>query len=143
MYKDQSCPPIKKEKITTKSFVLKGWLKYYKLTRNATKRGWGVSSRVRPLNSIFLSAGITTDCALLKKTLLTGFSKTADNYRLDFRHTKIRVGKNYQRFSIHLIRLFQVWLEAYELPNIFKALKELMLLNLFLTILTQDLRIFI
>ncbi|XP_050710138.1 uncharacterized protein LOC126994908 [Eriocheir sinensis] len=67
----------------------------------------------------------------------------ADNYRQDFHHARIRVGKSYQQFFIHLTQLFQAWLEAYDVLCTFEALREFMLLDQFLTNLTPDLRIFI
>ncbi|XP_045134079.1 uncharacterized protein LOC123517739 [Portunus trituberculatus] len=90
-----------------------------------------------------LSADITEDYALLKKALLTGFSKTADNYRLEFRQARIRVGENYQQFSVHLTRLFQAWSEASDVAHTFEGLKKFILLDQFLTNLSPDLRVFI
>ncbi|MPC41363.1 hypothetical protein E2C01_034952 [Portunus trituberculatus] len=42
----------------------------------------------------------------LKQALITGFSKTSDSYRVDFRSTKIKVGQNYQQFASQLGRYF-------------------------------------
>lgn len=47
---------------------------------------------------ISLPSSIIKDYKLLKQALLTGFSKTPDGYRVDFRSAKIKVGQNYHQF---------------------------------------------
>ncbi|MPC85999.1 hypothetical protein E2C01_080811 [Portunus trituberculatus] len=85
----------------------------------------------------------TKDCDTLKKSLLTGFKKTADGYHLDFRNAKIRDGENYSQFSVHLARLFQSWLETSQVQESFHSLKKFMILDQFLALLNPDLCIFI
>ena len=92
---------------------------------------------------ISLSPEITSDYNELKKSLLTGFKKTSDGYRLDFRSAKIRDGENYTQFSVHLTRLFQSWLEASKIEEDFNALKEFMVLDQFLASLHPELHTFI
>ena len=48
---------------------------------------------------VSLSPEITCDYQELKRSLLAGFQKTSDGYRLDFRNAKIREGENYTVFS--------------------------------------------
>ena len=48
---------------------------------------------------VSLSPEITRDYQELKRSLLAGFQKTSDRYRLDFRNAKIRDGENYTVFS--------------------------------------------
>ncbi|KAK3887702.1 hypothetical protein Pcinc_008187 [Petrolisthes cinctipes] len=90
-----------------------------------------------------LSSDITNDYGLLKKALLTGFSKTPDGYRLDFRGTKIQPGENYQQFSIRLGRLLQAWLEASDISETVDALKNFFVYDQFLSSLSPELRLFI
>ena len=42
-----------------------------------------------------LSADVTKDYKLLKKALLTGFNKTSDGYRAEFRNVKISLGETF------------------------------------------------
>ena len=70
-----------------------------------------------------LSPEITQDYDLLKQALLKGFNKTPDAYRLDFRRAKIRVGENFQQFSIHLGRLFDYWIKSCDVPNQYDSLR--------------------
>ena len=90
-----------------------------------------------------LSADVTKDYDLLRKALLTGFNKTPDGYRAEFRNAKISSGETFQQFSSHLTRLFQAWLEASEIGNTFADLKEFMILDQFLSSLHPDLRTFL
>ena len=92
---------------------------------------------------VSLSPEITSDYNRLKTSLLAGFKKTSDGYRLDFRSAKIRDGENYTQFSVHLTRLFQSWLEASKIEETFVSLKEFMVLDQFLASLSSDLRTFV
>ncbi|MPC32486.1 hypothetical protein E2C01_025797 [Portunus trituberculatus] len=92
---------------------------------------------------VSLSPETTEDYDTLKKSLLTGFKKTADGYGLDFRIAKIRDGENYSQFPVHLTRLFQSWLEASQVPENLHSLKEFMILDQFLALLNPDIRTFI
>ncbi|XP_076062497.1 uncharacterized protein LOC143037823 [Oratosquilla oratoria] len=92
---------------------------------------------------ISLSPEITKDYELLKKALLSGFNKTPDGYRVDFRNAKISPGETFLQFSFQLTRLFQAWLDSSEVGNTFNDLKDFMILDQFLSSLHPDLRAFI
>ncbi|MPC49143.1 hypothetical protein E2C01_042938 [Portunus trituberculatus] len=92
---------------------------------------------------VSLSPETTKDYNALKKSLLTGFKKTTDGYRLDFRNAKIRNGENYSQFSVHLTRLFQSRLEVSQVQESFYFLKHFMIIDQFLASLNPDLRTFI
>ena len=64
-----------------------------------------------------LSVDVTKDYKLLKKVLLTGFNKTSDGNRAEFRSAKISSEETFQQFSFHLTRLFHAWLEASGIGN--------------------------
>ena len=90
-----------------------------------------------------LSADITSNYDSLKKALLTGFNKTPDGYRLEFRNAKISTGETFLQFSFNLTRLFQAWLEASGVGQTFDDLKDFMILDQFLSSLHPDLRVFL
>ncbi|XP_050701836.1 uncharacterized protein LOC126988072 isoform X2 [Eriocheir sinensis] len=92
---------------------------------------------------VTLSPEITSDYDALRMSLLAGFKKTSDGYRLDFPSAKIRDGENYTEFTVHLTRLFQSWLEASKVPADFDSLKKFMVLDQFLASLSPNLRTFI
>ncbi|XP_076039591.1 uncharacterized protein LOC143024613 isoform X1 [Oratosquilla oratoria] len=92
---------------------------------------------------ISLSPEITKNYELLKKALLSGFNKTPDGYRVDFRNAKISPGETFLQFSFQLTRLFQAWLDSSEVGNTFNDLKDFMILDQFLSSLHPDLRAFI
>ncbi|KAG0712585.1 hypothetical protein GWK47_018185 [Chionoecetes opilio] len=80
---------------------------------------------------------------LLKQALLTGFSKTPEHYRLDFRNNKIWIGENYRQFSTRLQQLLDSWLEASQVSKSVQPLREFMVLDQFLSSLHPDIRLFI
>ena len=90
-----------------------------------------------------LSPEITSDYDLLKSALLKGFNKTPDAYRQDFKRAKIRVGENFQQFSIHLGRLFDYWLKSCEVAEEYGALREFILLDQFISSLSPEARMFL
>ena len=90
-----------------------------------------------------LDINTISDFSLLKQALLTGFDKTPERYRQDFRNNRIRVGENYRQFSTRLLQLFDSWLEASKIPQSFKELREFVVLDQFLASLSPDLRLFI
>lgn len=92
---------------------------------------------------ISLPSETTKDYGELKKALLTGFSKTPDGYRIDFRSTKIKVGQNYHQFATQLTRHFQSWIESSKVLENYDDLKEFMVLDQFLSSLTPELRLFV
>lgn len=68
---------------------------------------------------------VTKAYQLLKQALLTGFSKTPDGYHVDFRSTKIKVGKNYHQFAMQHTRFFEAWTESSEVVSTYEDLKEI------------------
>ena len=65
-----------------------------------------------------LPSSTTEDYELLKQALLTGFSKTPDGYRVDFRSSKIKIGQNYHQFVTQLSRMFDSWVESSSLADV-------------------------
>lgn len=102
-------------------------------SRNAILLGSLLTCKAAEMYTSF-SVEITKDYDLLKKALLTGFNKTPDGCRAEFRSAKISPGETFQQFSFHLIRLFQAWLEASGVGNDFDILKDFTILDQFLPI---------
>lgn len=90
-----------------------------------------------------LSSEVTKDYDLLKQALLRGFNKTPDAYRSDFKRAKIRVGENFQQFSIHLGRLLDYWLKSCDVPEQYQSLREFFLLDQFISSLSAEARMFL
>ncbi|XP_076058196.1 uncharacterized protein LOC143035258 [Oratosquilla oratoria] len=108
----------------------------------AARLGSTLTGKAAELYSTFDLATIS-NFSLLKHALLTGFDKTPERYRLDFRNDKIRVGENYRQFAIRLRQLFDNWLEACKVPKTFEALRQFVVLDQFLASLIPDIRLFI
>ncbi|XP_076030915.1 uncharacterized protein LOC143019101 [Oratosquilla oratoria] len=108
----------------------------------AARLGSTLTCKAAELYSTFDLATIG-NFSLLKQALLTGFDKTPERYRLDFRNDKIRVGENYRQFAICLRQLFDCWLEACKVPQTFEALRQFVVLDQFLASLIPDIRLFI
>ena len=85
-----------------------------------------------------LSSIVTYKYQSLKQALLTGFSKTPDCYRVDFRSVRIKVGQNYHQFATQLTRLYEAWIESSEVRANFEDLKKFMILDQFLSSLTPS-----
>ncbi|XP_076067759.1 uncharacterized protein LOC143040565 [Oratosquilla oratoria] len=107
----------------------------------AARLGSTLTGKAAELYSTFDLATIS-NFFLLKEALLTGFDKTPERYRLDFRN-KICVGENYRQFAIRLRQLFDNWLEACKVPQAFKTLRQFDVLDQFLASLIPDIRLFI
>ncbi|XP_076057552.1 uncharacterized protein LOC143035027 [Oratosquilla oratoria] len=108
----------------------------------AARLGSTLTGKAAELYSTFDLATIS-NFSLLKHALLTGFDKTPERYRLDFRNDKIRVGENYRQFATRLRQLFDNWLEACKVPQSFEALRQFVVLDQFLASLIPDIRLFI
>lgn len=108
----------------------------------AVRLGSLLSGKAAELYSTF-DTNTISDFSLLKQALLTGFDKTPERYRQDFRSNKIKVGESYRQFSTRLLQLFDSWLEASEIPRTFDGLREFVVLDQFLASLFPDLRLFI
>ncbi|XP_076049187.1 uncharacterized protein LOC143029893 [Oratosquilla oratoria] len=108
----------------------------------AARLGSTLTGKAAELYSTFDLATIS-NFSLLKHALLTGFDKTPERYRLDFRNDKIRVGENYRQFATRLRQLFDNWLEACKVPKTFEALRQFVVLDQFLASLIPDIRLFI
>ena len=79
----------------------------------------------------------TKDYKLLKQALLTGFSKTPDDYRVDYRSTKIKVGQN------QLSRMFDPCVESSSVADVHADLRECIIFDQFMSSLSPKLRLFI
>ena len=90
-----------------------------------------------------LPSSITEDYDLLEQALLTGFSKTPDGYRVDFRLTNIKVGQNYHQFVSQLSRMFDSWVESSSVADAYADLREFIISDQFLSSLSPELRLFI
>ena len=90
-----------------------------------------------------LSDEVTSDYELLKKALLSGFQKTADGYRQEFRAARIKVGETYDLFAVHLGRLFDQWIIASEVDKTYDSLKGFMILDQLLSSVAPELRVYL
>ena len=86
---------------------------------------------------------VTANYGLLKKALLTGFSRTPDTYRKDFRACKILPNETYEQFSVRLTRHLDLWLQSREVENSYEALRSFTLADQFMSSLIPELRLFI
>ncbi|MPC32498.1 hypothetical protein E2C01_025810 [Portunus trituberculatus] len=89
------------------------------------------------------STDTISNFSLLKRALLTGFDKTPEWYRLDFRNCKIRVGENYRQMSTRLQQLFDSWVESCHISPAFESLRKFIIFDRFIASLSYDLRIFL
>lgn len=90
-----------------------------------------------------LSDEVTSNYDLLKKALLTGFLKTPDSYRHDFRSARVKAGETYDLFIIHLSRMFDQWVEACGIEKNYQSLKSFMLLDQFMSSAPPELRTYL
>lgn len=77
------------------------------------------------------------------KAMLQKSCKTPEEFRVDFRSSKIQPGETYQQFSSQFGCKFEQWLESFNIDSTYSALRNFMIFNRFLSSLTQDLCIFI
>ena len=59
---------------------------------------------------------------LIKVALLSGFNKTLESYRDDFRSARIGSSDTYQQFAVQLGRLFDHWFDSRGIPSNFDDL---------------------
>ena len=71
-----------------------------------------------------LSPEITDDYRSLKSALLSGFNKTTDSYRDDFKVARIGSGETYQQFVVQLGHLFDHWFDSRGIPKSFEDLRD-------------------
>ena len=90
-----------------------------------------------------LSPEITDDYDSLKKALLTGFNKTPDTYREEFRSMRIGPNETYQQFAIQLGRALDFWLESRQVTQDVESVKQFFLVDQFLCGVPPPLRQFI
>ena len=90
-----------------------------------------------------LRSSTTEDYELLRKALLTGFSKISDGYRVNFRLTNIEIGQNYHQLVTHFSRMFDSWVESSSVADAYADLREFIIFNQFLSSLLPELRLFI
>lgn len=79
----------------------------------------------------------------LKEVLLTGFHKTTDSYRLDFRSLKLSPNQTYHQFATQLKRALNRWLESAKVDRDFDSILEFFLRDQFLSSVPNDLRVFL
>ena len=86
---------------------------------------------------------ITDDYQSLKSALLSGFNKTTDSYRDDFKAARIGSGETYQQFVVQLGRLFDHWFYSCGIPKSFEDLREFLIADqLSLSIVPVPLRMY-
>ena len=125
-----------------------------RITRIRTREPRFAYPSARPLYHHFLTgkaaklytslpSSTTEAYELLKQALLTGFSKTPDGYRVDFRSNKIRVGENYNQFVTQLSRMFDSWVESSSVDNAYADLRKFIIFDEFLSSLSPELHLLI
>jgi hypothetical protein len=90
-----------------------------------------------------LAPEITENYDSLKLALLSGFNKTHETYRSDFRSARIGVDETYQQFAVQLGRQFDFWLDSLSVQKTYENLREFMIVDQFLSSLPTALRVFI
>lgn len=90
-----------------------------------------------------LSLEITNDYELLKASLLQAFRRNEEQYRREFRHSKISTHENYGQFVISLSRMFDFWINSLKIERNYDSLRKAMIIDQFLASLSPELRIFV
>ena len=75
--------------------------------------------------------------------MLSGFNKTPESYRDDFRSAKIGSSDTYQQFAVQLGRLFHHWFDSRGIPRNFDDLREFLIVDQLLSTLPVPLRVHI
>ena len=83
------------------------------------------------------------DYPSLKSALLSGFNKTTDSYRDDFKAVRIGPGEIYQQFVVQLGRLFDHWFDSCGITKSFEDLCEFLIDDQLLSIVPVPLRMYI
>ena len=81
----------------------------------------------------------TDDYTSLKAALLSGFNKTPESYRDDFRSARIGSSDTYQQFAVQLGRLFDHWFDSSGIPRNFDDLREFLIVDQLLSTLPVSL----
>ena len=82
-----------------------------------------------------LSPKTTDDYNSLKAALLSGFNKTTESYRDNFRSAKIGSSDTYQQFAVQLGRLIDHWFDSRGIPRNFDDLREFLIVDQLLSTL--------
>ncbi|KAA0195005.1 hypothetical protein HAZT_HAZT010215 [Hyalella azteca] len=90
-----------------------------------------------------LSPDVTGDYDSLKKALLSGFNKTHETYREEFRAARIGWNETYLQFATQLGRKLDYWLESRDVPKDYASVREFFIIDQFLSSLPPPLRLFI
>ena len=76
-----------------------------------------------------LSPETTDDYTSHKAALLSGFNKTPESYRDDFKSAKIGSSDTYQQFAVQLGRLFDHWFDSRGIPRNLDDLREFLIVD--------------
>ena len=90
-----------------------------------------------------LSSDITDDYQSLKEALLTGFRKTPEGFRTEFRSMRLKSGETYAQFAVQLGRIFDFWIESCQLDKTYENLRNFVLVDQFIASIPNDLKIHI
>ena len=81
------------------------------------------------------------DYDVIKGLLLQKYDILPERYRLRFRESKIRNGESYGEYAHYLSINFDRWIKAVGVNNDYEGLKQLLLLENFLDVVSNDLKI--
>ena len=90
-----------------------------------------------------LSPEITDDYQSLKPALHSGFNKTTDSYRNNFKAARIGSGETYQQFVVQLGSLFDHWFDSRGITKSFEYLREVFIVDQLLSSVPVPLRMYI
>ena len=79
----------------------------------------------------------------LKKSILKAFKKTPEQYRKEFRYSKITSNQNFSQFLTNLFRLFDYWVESAKIDKTHESLRDFIVGDQFLTSLPNEIRMFL
>ena len=88
-----------------------------------------------------LSCDITEDYPTLKQALLSGFNRTPDYYRSQFKSLRILPDENYEQFVFRLGRTLRLWIESFEIAE--GDFFDFIVLDQLMSILSPDMRTFL
>ena len=90
-----------------------------------------------------LTDTVTADFDSLKKSLLSGFNKTPETYRQEFRNLRIKPDQTYEQFSTQLGRHFDLLLESRDTDKSYEGVRDFVILDQFLASVSSELRLYI
>ena len=90
-----------------------------------------------------LPDSVTADYDDLKKALLSGFNKTPETYRQEFRNLRIRPDQTYEQFSTQLGRHLDLLLESRDTAKSYEGVRDFVILDQFLASVSSELRLYI